>query len=56
MHIVLKILIAILLPPLSAFLSVGLRAHFWINLALTVLLFYLPGQIHAIWLIVKKAK
>jgi len=45
-----KILFAILLPPVAAFLQVGLSTHFWINLILT-LLGWLPGMIHALWLI-----
>ena len=50
---VLRILIAILLPPLGVFLEVGLGLHFWINLILTFL-GYIPGIIHAVWIIVMK--
>ena len=50
---VLRILIAILLPPLGVFLEVGLGLHFWINLLLTFL-GYIPGIIHAVWIIVMK--
>jgi uncharacterized membrane protein YqaE (UPF0057 family) len=50
---VVRILIAILLPPLGVFLQVGLGLHFWLNILLT-LLGYIPGIIHAIWVIVKK--
>lgn len=46
----LRILIAILLPPLGVFLQVGLGAQFWINILLT-LLGYIPGIIHAVWII-----
>ncbi len=49
----LLILLALLLPPLAAFLVVGLGTHFWINLILT-LLGWIPGTIHAIWLIVSR--
>jgi uncharacterized membrane protein YqaE (UPF0057 family) len=49
----LRILIAILLPPLGVFLQVGIGLHFWLNLLLT-LLGYVPGIVHAIWVIVKK--
>lgn len=48
------IILAIFLPPLAAFLVVGLGTHFWINLILT-LLFWLPGTIHALWLIVGRS-
>lgn len=48
-----KILIAILLPPLGVFLEVGLKGHFWLNILLT-LLGYIPGIVHAVWVIAKK--
>lgn len=48
-----KILIAVLLPPLGVFLEVGLTKHFWLNLLLT-LLGYLPGIIHAVYIIARK--
>ena len=44
---------SVLIPPLGAFLTVGLGLHFWINLLLT-LLGYFPGLIHAVWLLTKK--
>jgi uncharacterized membrane protein YqaE (UPF0057 family) len=49
---ILRIIIAILLPPLGVFLQVGFGGHFWLNILLT-LLGYIPGIIHAIWVIVK---
>ena len=49
---VFRIIIAILLPPLGVFLQVGLGKHFWINILLT-LLGYIPGIIHALWVITK---
>ncbi len=52
---VLRILLAIFLPPVAAFLTVGIGLHFWLNLILT-LLFFIPGVIHALWLVVKKAE
>jgi uncharacterized membrane protein YqaE (UPF0057 family) len=48
----LRIIIAILLPPLGVFLQVGIGMQFWINIVLTIL-GYIPGIIHAIWVIVK---
>lgn len=50
---VLRILLAILLPPVGVFLQVGIGLHFWINILLT-LLGYIPGIIHAIWIIVRR--
>ncbi len=52
---VLRIVLAIFLPPVAAFLTVGIGLHFWLNLILT-LLFFIPGVIHALWLVVKKAE
>lgn len=50
---VIRIIIAILLPPMGVALEIGLTKHFWINLILT-LLGYLPGIVHAIWIIVRR--
>lgn len=47
-----RIILALLLPPLGVFLQVGFGAQFWINILLT-LLGYIPGMIHALWVIVK---
>lgn len=49
----LRILIAILLPPLGVFLQVGLGGAFWLNILLT-LLGYIPGIVHAVWIIAKR--
>lgn len=49
------VLLAIFLPPVAAFLVVGLGAHFWLNILLTLML-GLPGMIHAVWLVATKAK
>nr|CAA9258181.1 UPF0057 membrane protein YqaE [uncultured Armatimonadetes bacterium] len=48
-----RIIAAILLPPLGVFLQVGMGKAFWINILLT-LLGYIPGIVHAIWVIAKK--
>jgi uncharacterized membrane protein YqaE (UPF0057 family) len=50
---VVRILVAILLPPLGVFLQVGIGLQFWLNILLT-LLGYIPGIIHAIYIIVKR--
>ena len=49
----LRIIIAILLPPLGVFLQVGLGGAFWLNILLT-LLGYIPGIVHAVWIIAKR--
>lgn len=44
---IIKIILAVLLPPLAVFLHVGLGTQFWISLILT-LLFWIPGVIYAL--------
>lgn len=48
---VLNLILAILLPPIGAFLQVGMTKHLLINLLLC-LLGWLPGVAHAVWLVV----
>lgn len=52
---VLKVILAIFLPPVAAFLQVGVSEHFWINIILT-LLGGIPGVIHALWLVLNDKK
>lgn len=49
----LRIILSILLPPLGVFLQVGIGFHFWLNILLT-LLGYIPGIIHAVWIIARR--
>lgn len=44
------VLLGALFPPLGVWMVVGFGAGFWINLLLS-LLFYVPGQLHALWVI-----
>jgi uncharacterized membrane protein YqaE (UPF0057 family) len=48
-----RILSAIFLPPLGIFLTVGVGPTLIINILLT-LLGWLPGAIHALWVILKR--
>lgn len=48
-----RILFAILLPPVGVFLQVGLGLQFWINILLTIL-GYIPGIVHAVWIIARR--
>ncbi|EAZ91893.1 YqaE/Pmp3 family membrane protein [Crocosphaera chwakensis] len=50
---VVRIICAVILPPLGVFLQVGIGPQFWINILLT-LLGYIPGIVHAVWVIAKK--
>ncbi len=47
---IVRILLAVLLPPVGVGLQVGLGGHFWLNILLT-LLGYFPGLVHAIYII-----
>ena len=47
---ILRIVLAIFLPPVAAFMQVGATKHFWINIILTIL-GGVPGIIHALWLV-----
>jgi uncharacterized membrane protein YqaE (UPF0057 family) len=49
---VLRILLAIALPPVSILLTYGVSATLLINILLTVL-GWVPGIIHALWAIAK---
>ena len=50
---IIRLIFAIFLPPVGVFLQVGFGLHFWINIVLT-LCGYLPGIIHAVYIIAKK--
>lgn len=50
-----SIFLSALIPPLGVFLTVGLGWHFWLNILLTMM-GYIPGLIHAVWIIAKKGK
>ena len=47
---VIKLIATLFLPPLAAFLQVGITTHFWISVALT-LLGWIPGTLHGLWLV-----
>ena len=47
---ILRIILAVILPPLGVLTQVGLGLHFWLNILLT-LLGYIPGIVHAVWII-----
>lgn len=49
----LRIIIAILLPPLGVFLKVGFAGAFWLNVLLTFC-FWIPGMVHAVYIIAKR--
>ena len=50
-----RVLLAILLPPVGVFLTVGFGGQFWLNILLT-LLGYIPGIVHAVWIIARRSR
>lgn len=52
MNKLVHIILAILLPPVAVFLKSGVGKDLLINIILC-LLFFIPGVLHAIWLITK---
>lgn len=48
----LRFILGLVLPPLGVFLTVGVGPTLLINVLLTVL-GWLPGSIHAVWVIAK---
>jgi uncharacterized membrane protein YqaE (UPF0057 family) len=53
--IIIKLIAALILPPLAALMQVGLGMHFWLNIILT-LFGWIPGLIHALYLILTDVK
>ncbi|AOW25951.1 plasma membrane proteolipid 3 [Candida albicans P57072] len=49
---IIKIIVAIILPPLGVFLERGCSSSLFINILLTIL-GYIPGIIHALYVILK---
>ena len=52
---IINIIAAIVLPPLGVFLAMGVSQALLINVLLT-LLGWVPGVIHALWIISKKSE
>ncbi|AHE56772.1 YqaE/Pmp3 family membrane protein [Sphingomonas sanxanigenens] len=51
MALLIRIVAAVLLPPLGVFLTRGIGRDFWIDVILT-LLAYVPGVVYALWVII----
>ena len=51
---ILRIILAIVLPPVGVLFTVGLGGQFWLNILLT-LFGYVPGIVHAVWIIARRA-
>lgn len=48
-----EIILSVIVPPLGVGLEVGITKQFWLNVVLTVF-GYVPGLIHAIYIIAKR--
>ncbi|MGG7565236.1 YqaE/Pmp3 family membrane protein [Rhodovulum sp. DZ06] len=48
-----RIIFSVIIPPIGVFLQVGFAGAFWLNILLTIL-GYIPGLIHAIWIIARR--
>ncbi len=44
------VILAVIMPPIAVLLKVGFTTQFWVNILLTVL-GYVPGQLHALWIL-----
>lgn len=50
---IIKIILAVIFPPLGVAMQVGITLHFWINLILT-LFGWVPGIAHALFVILTR--
>ena len=48
-----RVIFSVIIPPLGVFFQEGLGKHFWLSILLT-LLGYVPGLVHAIWIIARR--
>jgi uncharacterized membrane protein YqaE (UPF0057 family) len=48
-----RLIVTVFIPPLGVALKVGFGGHFWLNLALTVFGFYIPGLVHGLYIVLK---
>ena len=51
---IIKIILAIFVPPLAVFLEVGLGTQFWINVILVVLTLGIGAVIHALYVVLTR--
>ena len=50
---IIRVILSVIVPPIGVFFKVGFGKHFWINILLTML-GYVPGLVHAIWILASK--
>lgn len=52
MSSLIRILLAIFLPPIAVLMTAGIGVQFFLNILLTVL-GIIPGMIHALWIVMR---
>ena len=50
---IIRILLAIFLPPVAVLITTGIGLQFFLNIVLTIL-GIVPGMVHALWIIMRK--
>lgn len=50
---IIRIILSVIIPPVGVFLQVGFGLQFWVNILLTIL-GYIPGLIHALYIILSR--
>lgn len=55
MSSLIRILLAIFLPPLAVLVTAGIGVQFFLNILLT-LLGIVPGMVHALWIVVQDGR
>ncbi|WP_082524165.1 YqaE/Pmp3 family membrane protein [Methylobacterium sp. Leaf399] len=53
MSTIIRILLAIFLPPVAVLITTGIGLQFFLNIVLTIL-GIIPGMVHALWIIMRK--
>lgn len=46
------IILTVFIPPAGVAVKRGFGGHFWLNLALTLFGFYIPGLVHGLYVVV----
>jgi uncharacterized membrane protein YqaE (UPF0057 family) len=45
------LILTVFVPPAGVAVKIGFGTHFWINLALTIFGFYIPGLVHGLYVV-----
>lgn len=53
MNGIIKLALVVFLPPVAVYLEKGIGQMFWVNVLLTIFLYWLPGVFHAFFIIFK---